>query len=88
MKIKNTFSIVLIICGVGLAAMEVFFSVLAGQSSAHLDSAESLLRIGNSILCAVIIILATYAVAQFLNFMYIIAKSQSKADTEEEETKN
>ena len=87
MKIKNTFSIVLIICGVALAAWEVFFSVLAGQSL-NVDGAEFLSLVGSSLINAVIIILTTYAVAQFLNFMYIIAKVRSKADNNEEETKN
>ena len=87
MKIKNTFSIVLIICGVALAALEVFFSVLAGQSL-NVDGTEFLSLVGSSLINAVIIILATYAVAQFLNFMYIIAKAHSKADNEEEKTKN
>ena len=87
MKIKNTFSIVLIICGVALAAWKVFFSVLVGQSL-NVDGAEFLSLVGSSLINAVIIILTTYAVAQFLNFMYIIAKAQSKADNNEEETKN
>ena len=88
MKIKNTFSIALIICGVALAAWEVFFSVLAGQSL-NVDGTEFLSLVGSSLINAVIIILATYAVAQFLNFMYIIAKAHSKEDNnEEEKTKN
>ena len=93
MKMKNTFSRVLIMCGCILAVLEMGFAVLYGMNE-NIHSSDTRWVVIICILIAVITLISFYAAAQFLDFMYTIAKAQAKMaqldkhDYEEEEKNN
>lgn len=81
MKWENSFSVKLIAIGWVLAVLEFLLALVSGISQLNGNSnsfGNFITLLGVGFFVAFLTVISFYIIAQFLNFMYIIAKSQKK----------